>query len=399
MRGMSATAPAVTAHSHTQPLSLLLNVAHALDHLVLLIFAAAVGVIAHDFGFGHWEDLMPYATGAFFAFGLGAAPSGKLGDSWGRRPMMLIFFFGLGASLFLVALTTSAWQMGLALTLVGVFASIYHPVGIPMLVQKSVTPGRTIGINGLAGNLGIALAAVLTGFLVKYFGWRAAFAVPGMLSFVCGIVFARVAAESEPPARRAASRAPLPLDSMARALAVITLTATTGNLLFNFTTNGNGELLRERMSAVVIDPATLGLLLACVYALASFAQLVVGRLIDRYPIKRLLLVIAAAQIPLFVAAAHAHGWAFYALVIAMMTFVFGAIPFTDAMVVRFIDDRMRSRVSGMRITISFGISSVAVYLLGPVVKAEGFDFLLLAMAAIALVTVVSAAFLPAVAHH
>ncbi len=397
---MNTTAPTVrSAHAMTLPLSLLLNVAHALDHLVLLIFAAAVGVIAHEFGFARWEDLMPYATGAFFAFGLGALPSGRLGDTWGRRPMMLTFFFGLGVSLWLVALTTTAWQLALALTLVGVFASIYHPVGIPMLVQKSTTPGRVIGVNGLAGNLGIALAALLTGFLVKYFGWRTAFVVPGVLSIACGVLFARIAVESEPPARRAASKEKLPLDSMARALAVITLTATTGNLLFNFTTNGNGELLRDRMAAVVTDPATLGLLLACVYAAASFAQLIVGRLIDRYPLKQLLLAIAVLQVPLFIAAASAHGWGFYVLAIAFMAFVFGAIPFTDAMVVRFVDDHMRSRVSGMRITISFGISSAAVYLLGPLVKAAGFSSLLLLMAGIACVTVLAAAALPTVAHR
>jgi len=397
---MNTTAPTVrSAHAMTLPLSLLLNVAHALDHLVLLIFAAAVGVIAHEFGFARWEDLMPYATGAFFAFGLGALPSGRLGDTWGRRPMMLTFFFGLGVSLWLVALTTTAWQLALALTLVGVFASIYHPVGIPMLVQNSTTPGRVIGVNGLAGNLGIALAALLTGFLVKYFGWRTAFVVPGVLSIACGVLFARIAVESEPPARRAASKEKLPLDSMARALAVITLTATTGNLLFNFTTNGNGELLRDRMAAVVTDPATLGLLLACVYAAASFAQLIVGRLIDRYPLKQLLLAIAVLQVPLFIAAASAHGWGFYVLAIAFMAFVFGAIPFTDAMVVRFVDDHMRSRVSGMRITISFGISSAAVYLLGPLVKAAGFSSLLLLMAGIACVTVLAAAALPTVAHR
>ncbi|MGE5336989.1 MAG: MFS transporter [Gemmatimonadota bacterium] len=396
---MSTTATAAKPVSGTAPLSLMLNVAHALDHLVLLIFAAAVGVIAQDFGFARWEDLMPYATGAFFAFGLGALPSGKLGDSWGRRPMMLTFFFGLGGALFLTAFAQSAWQLGLAFTLVGVFASIYHPVGIPMLLQKTQTPGRVIGVNGLAGNLGIALAALLTGLLVKYFGWRSAFVVPGLLSIACGLLFARVADESEPPARRAATKTGVPLDSLARAFAVITLTATTGNLLFNFTTNGNGELLRDRMTGVVNDPAALGLLLAGVYAVASFAQLIVGRLIDRYPIKRLLLAIALLQIPLFIAAAHAQGWAFYLLAIAFMAFVFGAIPFTDAMIVRFVDDRMRSRASGMRITISFGISSAAVYLLGPLVKAAGFDSLLLLMAGIAAVTVLAVAALPAVAHR
>lgn len=216
---MSIALDADAATDRNVSVSLLLNGAHALDHLVLLIFAAAVGAIAIDFGFSRWEDLMPYTAGAFFAFGLGSLPAGRLGDTWGRRSMMLVFFFGLGAALLLVAATQSAPQMALALTLVGTFASIYHPVGIPMLVQGSARPGRTIGVNGLAGNLGIALAALLTGFLVKYAGWRAAFVVPALLAFVLGFVFARVApAETAPPSKRAPGKGELPPSVLARAL-------------------------------------------------------------------------------------------------------------------------------------------------------------------------------------
>lgn len=375
--------------------SLLLNVAHAIDHWVLLIFATAVSTIAADFGFARWEDLMPYATGAFFAFGIGSLPAGKLGDSWGRRPMMLAFFFGLGASLLLVAASTGPWQIAIALTIMGVFSAIYHPVGIPMLVRDAARPGRTIGINGLAGNLGIALAAITTGALVKYFGWRMAFVVPGLLSIACGLLFARVAPREElPPTQRKPSKAELPRGLLARVFAVITITATTGSLIFNFTTNGNAELLRERMAAIATDPFALGVLLALVYAIASLAQLVVGHLIDRVPMKRLLLGIIALQIALMSAAAQAHGWLFFALCTLFMAAVFGAIPFIDAMIVRFVDDRIRSRVAGARLAISFGISSLAVYLLGPVVKASGFDFLLLAMAGIAVVTFAAASLLP-----
>ena len=80
---------------HHRPTSLLLNIGHAIDHMFLLIFATAVASIAGEFGFSHWEDLMPYSVGAFFLFGLGSLPSGRLGDLWGRRAMMLIFFFGV----------------------------------------------------------------------------------------------------------------------------------------------------------------------------------------------------------------------------------------------------------------------------------------------------------------
>jgi MFS family permease len=394
---LSTPAPIVAdAAERRAAWSLLLNVAHAIDHWVLLIFATAVSTIAADFGFSHWEDLMPYATGAFFAFGLGSLPAGRLGDTWGRRPMMLTFFFGLGASLLLVAVATGPWQIAVALTLMGVFSAIYHPVGIPMLVRDTKQPGRTIGINGLAGNLGIALAAVVTGVLVKYFGWRTAFVVPALVSIGCGLLFARLSPpEGEPPTRRKATAAALPPAVLMRVFAVITVVATTGALLFNFTTNGNTELLRERMAGVVSDPAALGLLLALVYATASFAQLLVGHLIDRVPIRRLLLSIVSAQVPLFLLASHAQGWAFYALIVLFMGVVFGAIPFIDAIIVRFVDDRIRSRVAGARLAVSFSISSLAVYLLGPVVKSSGFHVLLMTMAAIAMVTLAAAVWLPA----
>ena len=83
--------------------ALLLNVAHAIDHMFLLIFATAVTTIAADFGLARWEDMMPYGVGAFALFGLGSLPSGRLGDLWGRRRMMLVFFFGMGAAALLAA--------------------------------------------------------------------------------------------------------------------------------------------------------------------------------------------------------------------------------------------------------------------------------------------------------
>jgi MFS family permease len=376
--------------------ALLLNVAHAIDHMFLLIFATAVASIAAEFGFTRWEDLMPYGVGAFVLFGLGSLPSGRLGDLWGRRRMMLVFFFGIGAAAILAALTQNAWQLAAALTLLGAFASIYHPVGIPMLLQSTRNPGAVIGVNGLAGNMGIAVAALSTGFMVQWVGWRAAFALPGLLAIGCGWLFARWCPhETEAPSRRNTKAAvSLPPKLLARVLVVMTAAAATGSLLFNFTTNGNAQLLAERFRGVVEDPALLGMMLAAVYALASLAQVVVGRLIDRVALKPLYLAIAIAQIPLLMLAARAQGWWLLALLLAVMVVIFGSIPFTDAMIVRYVDDRIRSRVAGARLTVSIGISSLAVWLLGPVVKTFSFSALLLSMAAIAACTVAVVLWLP-----
>ena len=383
------TTPTQAASRHDgfpRSVSLLLNIGHAIDHMFLLIFATAVGTIAGAFGFANWTDLMPYSVGAFALFGLGALPAGRLGDLWGRRVMMIIFFAGMGVASLLVSVTQNAWQLAAALTLLGVFASIYHPVGIPMLVQNVSNPGAVIGINGLAGNLGIAVAALVTGLFVKWIGWRAAFAVPGLVSIACAFLFSMACPqEDEAPSRRKGGKAKVVLSPamLVRAFTVMTAAAVASSLLFNFTTNGNAQLLTAGFLGVIEDPAVLGALLAVIYTVASFAQIVVGRLIDSAPFKSLQLWLSVIQVPLLVIAAYTQDWWLFASLLAVMVFVFGSIPFTDAMIVRYVDDRMRSRVAGMRLTVAFGISSLAVWLLGPMVKTIGFSQALLIMAVIA----------------
>ena len=181
---------------------------------------------------------------------------------------------------------------------------------------------------------------------------------------------------------------------LARAFAVMTSAAAVSTILFNFTTNGNAQLLSEGFRGVIEDPALIGILLAIIYAIASLAQIVVGRLIDRMPFKSLQIWISVIQVPLLIIAAYTQDWWLFAALLAVMVFVFGSIPFTDAMIVRYVDDRLRSRVAGMRLTVAFGFSSAAVWALGPVVKNAGFETLLFAMAGIAVCTAVCVCLLP-----
>ena len=370
----------------TRSVAMLLNLGHAVDHMFLLIFATAVTAIAADFGFARWEDLMPWGVGAAFMFGLGSIPAGRLGDFWGRRAMMLVFFFGMGGSMLLIAATQNVWQLAIALTLMGIFSSIYHPCGIPMLLRHAKNPGATIGFNGLVGNLGIAAAAMTTGLLIKYFDWRMAFVIPGLASIALGAAFAFIAPqEPEPPARnKGGGSSVLPREVLRRILPVMTITAMTGSVVFNMSTNGNQQLLTERFAGLIEDPAVLGALMAGVYLVASLSQLVVGKLIDRYPLKRIFFFVILGQIPLLALAAISNGWTLLLLQLGFMIFVFGAVPFNDAIMVRYVDDHMRSRVSGMRLAISFSFSSMAVWALGPVVKAAGFQTLLLGLAVVSL---------------
>jgi MFS family permease len=378
----------------SSPTSLLLNLGHAMDHWVLAIFLYTVSVIAGVWG-TDWKELTPYAFGASFMFGAGSLVSGKLGDHWGRRAMMIIFFAGMGLSCLVIALCQNKWQIGLALTLMGAFASIYHPVGIPMLVQRAEKPGFVIGVNGLVGNLGIAIGSSVSVLLATRYGWQMAYVVPGIVSLVAAVLFALyVPQEEEAPSKRKSKMLDMPPTMMARVFFIMTCAAVTGSIVFNFTTNGNGEMLKARIAELAADPWLLSTVLFGVFTVASLAQLVVGALIDRYPLKTIYVPILLAQIPLFVLAAYAEGWALVAVTTLFMVFVFGAIPFTDAMIVRYIDDRMRSRVTGMRLAIGFGVSSLVVALIGPSVKAAGFPTLLMVLGGVAACTVVAISFLP-----
>ena len=379
---------------------LLLNAAHALDHLVLLVFASAVSLIAIDLGVDRWEDLMPYTTGAFLMFGLGSIPAGRLGDLWGRRKSMLLFFFGTAASCFLVAVSQESWHLAVSLTVLGIFASIYHQVGIPMLLRHASRPGAAIGWNNLAGNLGVALAALITGITVSLAGWRAAFILPGLLALLLGLAFMRLAPqEPESPAKGNKQGKDVPFvfnSDCKRALIVMTLAACTSSILFNFTTNSNTELFKVKLDGLLQSPAQIGFVLALLYAIAGVSQVVMGRLTDRYAIRPLFLGVVSLQVFFLLVAAFAEGWLFYAAGLGFMAAIFGAIPFSDVIMVRFVDDRLRSRVAGMRLGISFFVGSAAVLLLGPVVKAVGFQWALLGLAIVASLTLLVVVRLPAV---
>src|ERR1700743_1073786 len=183
------------------------NAAHFIDHYSMLIFAAAVIIMGPALGMAY-SDLLPYATPGFIAFGAGSLLTGWLGDRWSRRHMMVIFFIGIGASMISVGFVQTPLQLGAALFAIGIFASIYHPVGTAMIVSYADKLGREMGVNGVWGNLGVASSALVTGVIGQYLGWRWAFFIPGVATILLGIAFAMtVVHEDRKGTKQAAAQA------------------------------------------------------------------------------------------------------------------------------------------------------------------------------------------------
>jgi MFS family permease len=374
---------------------LFLNIGHTLDHLFLLIYPTVVLVMAPEFGRSYGE-MLPLALGGFIAFGAGSLPAGWLADYWSRRGMIIVFFSGIGAASILTGFATTPWQIAAGLTLIGVFGSIYHPVGVAMLVAGREKVGRVLGVNGVFGNLGVAFAALLSGALAHWINWRAAFMVPGVLAIAIGVAFAllvhRDVGEAG-SARRSTGAKGHTRGLLARVFAILAVTTVCGGIIFNSTTIAMPKIFDERLTALTSTTLGIGLLVSLVYTFAAMAQLVVGHFLDRGTIKRVFVPIVAFQVPLLLIAGTVENYVMLTVALAMMFFIFGQVPINDAMVAAYTDERWRSRMFALRYVVSFGASALAVPLVAWVHGATGdfkyLFFVLSTMSAIMLVAAIS----------
>lgn len=339
---------------------LLLNLGHALDHLFMLLFPAVAALAAADIG-NSYGSVLVLATGSFIAFGVCSLPAGWLGDRWGRDRMMLIFFTGIGCASILTGLATSFWHLAASLTLIGVFAAIYHPVGIAMVAKGGGNIGRRLGVNGVWGNMGVAASALAIGAFVDFAGWRAAFFLLGGLSILAGFFWTRL--QPEAPAETVQSRGAdhgAPAAGWQRVLLVIGISAAIGGFIFNSMTVALPKVLDDRLASLAYSATEVGAIASAVYALAAFSQIVVGRAIDKHAIKPIFLAVTAGQaIALFVAV-NLDGWAMVAASVAVMVLVFGQIPINDTLVARYTPDRWRGRVYAVKYVLTFTVSAAVV---------------------------------------
>ncbi len=383
-------------NSAPKHLTLFLNLGHTLDHLLMLVFTTAVIAMAPQFGKTYGE-LLTLSLGGFIAFGVCSLPAGWLADRWSRRNMMAVFFFGIGASAILTGFAQSTAHIVIGLTLIGIFAAIYHPVGIAMLVSYSDTVGKTLGVNGVYGNIGVAFAAILTGALCDAYGWRAAFFVPGIMAVIFGALFIFLVPATLPaPHKCAAKHLSMSNGDMRRIFIVLMLATICGGIIFNATTISMPKLFDERLRALTQTTTGIGTLVAGVYLFAAMAQLLVGSMLDKYPLRNIFLGIVALQAPLLFLAANMQNYAMLAVALAMMFFIFGQIPINDAMVARYVSNEWRSRAYALRYLVSFSASATAVPLVAYLHRSGGgFEQILLVLAAFALVNFIGALSFPA----
>ena len=371
---------------------LFLNVGHFLDHFFMLIFATVAALrLTGEWGMSY-AALIPYATPGFIAFGVGAIPAGWLADKWSREGMMVIFFIGIGASSIVTALAQSPVEIALGLGAIGLFAAIYHPVGLALVIQGREKTGVPLAINGIFGNLGVASAALLTGYLIDTASWRNAFVLPGVISIGLGLAYAafvwsgRAIRAAERAGAGAAKKsagggtASIERGTFVRIFAIIVFTTAIGGLIFQSTTFALPKIFDERLGDLAGSATAIGGFAFAVFAVAAFAQLAVGYLVDHRSLRTVFAFVAGLQAAFFAVMYQLTGFAALIVAVGFMLVVFGQIPINDVLVGRIAKSEWRSRIYSIRYIVTFSVMASTLPLIAWLHASWGFGTLFVVMA-------------------
>jgi len=367
------------------------NFAHAVDHYVMLIFPTVVIGLEAVYG-RPYSELLALGTASFFAFGLFSLPAGWIADRWSRRYMMVVFYIGCGLSCAAAAVSPNFVTLAIALFALGVFASIYHPVGTAIVVAAAVNRGRTLALNGVCGNVGVALAAGFTAGLTYWIGWRGAFLVPSAVCIATGIAYLVMVPDdrAQKAGRSAAPDVRLSTVIMLTVFAMFILIGTTAGLVFNTVTIALPKLVDERVGSSISLVAVGGISTA-IFLCGAIAQFTMGRILERYPAHLVFAFTGLMQFIGVVWVCYATGTALLAALAFAMTFIYAQVTVNDFVIARYTADAWRARVYAVRYFITYVISGAAISMIAFLYGRGGFDLVLTVTAVIALGFVIGTA--------
>lgn len=376
-----------------------INAAHLLTHYSLLILATATlamvqqqpEIFGRDYG-----PLIAIGSGMFVAYGLLALPMGWLAARLGRKALMVAYFVGAGAGMAAAGLAQSPLMLGLCLGVMGAFSAIYHPIGTSIIVEAGgARVGRAVGINGVFGNLGVALAPLCTGLIAWKFGWQWAFIAPGVVSIALGLLYALEPAFDASQVKGTKPFAPIPRSVVRRAVVVLMLVAMVSSLVFNAFTLLLPKLMEERLTnAPELLPVVAVLAFAATIC-GGITQYTVGHMIDRRTLKQVFMPLAFALVPSLLLLSFLDGWPVLLLSAIAASAIFGQVTVNETMTARYVAPELRARLYSIRFTVGFMGAALASPLVGLLHSQSGdLALAMLVLSGVAAVTLVCALAFP-----
>tara|TARA_Y100001934_G_scaffold283803_1_gene407216 strand:- start:20666 stop:21868 length:1203 start_codon:yes stop_codon:yes gene_type:complete len=380
---------------------LFLNIGHTFDHLLMLLFPTIVLGLEDEFNRPYGE-LISLSIPGFIAFAAGTPLAGWLGDRWSRNGMMAIFFIGIGIATIITGFAQNTWQIAAGLGLIGVFASIYHPVGYSILVEGRDKVGRLLGVNGVFGNFGVAGAALVAAVLMDLVSWRVAFVVPGAAAMLVGFIFIWHCWKYPSPPRKKFEDKVIENQSLEirrrliiRILLLMTFCVVLSGVIYQGILIALPKIFDVGLGKLTTTDMDTGILVSGVIALAAFAQIGIGWLVDRYSPKLIWVLLVIAQLPFMALMSFVSEAGMLVVSLAMMVLIIGEVPVQDVLITRYTVDSWRSRIFGIKFLLALAPASLAPILVAFLHGSDGsFTWLYVVLGVSALVIALFVFLLP-----
>jgi len=394
-------------NSREKSILVAVSICHGLVHCYMLVFpliykslGTALGLKFSGVGF--------IGMASYLAFGLGAIPTGFLCDKLGARLLLVICIAGMALASMVAVFATSEAGVVIALVLLGLCGSLYHPAGLSLLSTSIRQLGKALGIHGMAGTLGDACAPVVAGVVTARLGWSYSYVV---LAVVGGLVvaflmrtfrgFPRPQHPAEHPdylehSEHAGHGTSRSTKGLGGELLIIYALGAFYGLTFRVLMTFLPSYLSDRVTYIGDNITRLGLISSGILLVSLVGPLVGGHLAStRRAIERNLLVLFSLLAVLALGFYFARERALIVVAIPTVLLLYCFQPLQNALVAMASHHSERGRVYGINSAVSFGIGALGAGIGGVVGERYGMGSIYLVMFAFCLVEIV----LIAVAGH
>ncbi len=345
---------------------------HFLSHFNMLFFPALVIPLTRIYDL-ELHSIIALSFWMYMLFGLTALPWGLLSDRYGPKRLMLIFYSGAGLSAVAAGFfLDSPWLFSASLAGVGLFSGIYHPAGLGLITKGISKMSMALGYNGMAGNLGLALAPIFAGVINYFSGPKAAFLFLGGLNLLGAMIMLMLPVAEA----KAASRQKAPLyHGLLIGFIVLCFCIVLQGLAYRGTSvilptyfemknEGLYKYLNELQGILGSKNVAATALTSIVYFVGIFGQFLGGWTAQRFDPRKAYLAFHSLSIPMVLLMAYTTDIPLILVSMAYLLFLLGMQPIENTLIAQLSPEKLRHSAYGVKFMLSFGVGALAVYLVG-----------------------------------
>ncbi|MDJ0624267.1 MAG: MFS transporter, partial [Desulfocapsaceae bacterium] len=306
----------------------------------------------------------------YLLFGVSALPWGMLADKISARLLLMIFYIGAGGAGLLAAVSLGNPKLlGFALTGIGLFSGIYHPVGLGWIARDIENTSLAMGYNGMFGNLGLAVAPLAAGLINYSIGLEAVYLCVGLLN-LSGVVLllkaknnrSKKSIEANSRYQQNSSLLPFIILLFAMMLGGIVYRGTSVTLPAYFQLS-NAQLfegIKHLFGGIGTENVVATILTSAIYFFGMAGQFFGGKIGEQYELRRSYCLFHIITVPAALAMAMTSNIPLIGFAMVHSFFLLGMQPIENTLVSRLAPPGLMSSAYGLKFILTFGVGALSV---------------------------------------